>query len=107
MAAGAQFDENGRLVYDPDQQLEVRWADVIAAHNAAQALLTVIEDKAVELPDHVEWSVRNWLPTAVKAGPRDDVADTLPDREAAIVWLTELRSRLRNALPWPERSPQS
>ena len=103
MPAEAHFDENGRLVYDPDRELEVRWADVIAAHNAVQALLMVLEDKAVELPDHVDWSVRNWLPTAVEAGPRDDVADTLPDRDAAIAWLTQLRGRLRESLPWPAR----
>lgn len=103
MPAQAHFDEDGRLVYDPDQQLEIGWADAIAAHNAVQALLTVIQDKDVELPEHVEWAVRNWLPTAVKAGPVD-VADTLPDRDAAIAWLTELRGRLRNTLPWPDRS---
>lgn len=106
MAAVARF-ENGRLVYEPDEMLEIRWADAIAAHNAAQALLTILKDKDVELPEYLDWSTRNWLPTAVAPGRRDDVADTLPDREAAIAWLTELRGRLREVLPWPERSPKT
>lgn len=105
MAAVARF-ENGLLVYDPDQQLEIRWADAIAAHNATQALLTILKDKDVELPDVLDWSVRNWLPTAVAPGPSDDIAATLPDREAAIAWLTDLRERLREGLPWPERHPE-
>lgn len=77
MAAVARF-EDGRLVYDPDQQLEIRWADAIAAHNATQALLTILKDKDVELSDVLDWSVRNWLPTAVAPGPSDDLRPRCP-----------------------------
>lgn len=35
--------------YDPDEPLVLRWADLIAARNAAQALLVVLKDPEVDL----------------------------------------------------------
>jgi hypothetical protein len=61
-----QFDRGSdRQPYDPDEPLVVRWADVVAARNAAQALLVVLKDAEVDLEATsrvVGWQVRDWLP---------------------------------------------
>lgn len=84
--------------YDPDEPLVVRWADLIAARNAAQALLVVLKDDQVDLEATVRsvgWQVRDWLSTAVDTGPQQ----TLESREEAVRWLEDLVQRLWRCLP--------
>lgn len=94
-----QFERgSGGQPYDPDEPLVVRWADLIAARNAAQALLVVLKDDQVDLDgtDHaVGWQVRDWLPTAVDVGPHG----ALESREEAVRWLEDLVQRLWRCLP--------
>jgi hypothetical protein len=94
-----QFDRgsNGQP-YDPDEPLVVRWADVVAARNAAHALLVVLNDDEVDLESTtraVGWQVRDWLPTAVGQGPHEE----LRSREEAVAWLEDLVQRLWTCLP--------
>ncbi len=94
-----QFDRgsNGQP-YDPDEPLVMRWADVIAARNAAQALLIVLKDPEVDLEATrlaVGWQVREWLPTAVEQGSHEALAS----REDAVKWLEELVQRLWRYMP--------
>lgn len=94
-----QFDRgsNGQP-YDPDEPLVVRWADVVAARNAAQALLVVLKDDQVDLESTdraVGWQVRDWLPTAVAPGPHQE----LGSHEDAVQWLEDLVQRLWRCLP--------
>lgn len=94
-----QFDRgsNGQP-YDPDEPLVVRWADVVAARNAAQALLVVLKDPEVDLESTrlaVGWQVRDWLPTAVAQGSHEP----LGSREDAVEWLEALVQRLWRSLP--------
>lgn len=84
--------------YDPDEPLVVRWADLIAARNAAQALLVVLKDAQVDLDTTdraVGWQVRDWLTTAVDTGPQQP----LESREDAVRWLEDLVQRLWQCLP--------
>ena len=94
-----QFDRgSNRQPYDPDEPLLVRWADVVAARNAAQALLIVLKDAGVDLESTdraLGWQVRDLLPTAVVEGQREE----LGSREEAVAWLEELVQRLRRSLP--------
>lgn len=84
--------------YDPDEPLVVRWADLVAARNAAQALLVVLKDDQVDLEATdraVGWQVRDWLTTAVDAGHQQ----ALESREEAVRWLEDLVQRLWRCLP--------
>jgi len=67
-----QFDRGSDgQPYDHDEPLLVRWADVVAARNAAEALLVVLKDAEVDLEATsraVGWQVRDWLPTAGRQG---------------------------------------
>lgn len=84
--------------YDPDEPLVVRWADVVAARNAAQALLVVLKDEQVDLERTdraVGWQVRDWLPTAVAPGSHE----ALGSPEEAVQWLEDLVGRLWRCLP--------
>ncbi len=84
--------------YDPDEPLVVRWADLVAARNAAQALLVVLKDDQVDLEATgraVGWQVRDWLPTAVDTAPHQ----ALESREEAVRWLEDLVQRLWRCLP--------
>lgn len=103
MPAEAHFDENGRLVYNPDRRLDIRWADLIAAVNATEALTTILRHTEIELPEIDEWSLRRHLPAGLDDDQKDGRDPTLPDRESAVEWLLELRDRLRAELPWPQR----
>jgi hypothetical protein len=94
-----QFDRGSEgEPYDPDEPLLMRWADVVAARNAAQALLVVLKDETVDLEATdraLGWQVRDWLPTAVAPGPHEP----LGSREEAVMWLEELVQRLWRCLP--------
>lgn len=94
-----QFDRGSKgQPYDPDEPLLVRWADVVAARNAAHALLVVLNDADVDLESTtraVGWQVRDWLPTAVGQGPHEE----LGSREEAVAWLEDLVQRLWTCLP--------
>lgn len=107
MPAEAHFDKNGRLVYDADRRLDIRWADLIAAVNTTEALATILRHTEIELPEWEEWSLRRHLPTGIDDDERDGRDLTLADRESAVEWLLELRDRLRVELPWPLRDGQS
>jgi hypothetical protein len=94
-----QFDRGSEgQPYDPDEPLLVRWADVVAARNAAQALLVVLKDTEVDLDATrlaVGWQVREWLPTAVSK----TTDETIGSREEAIAWLEDLVQRLWRCMP--------
>lgn len=94
-----QFDRGSEGVpYDPDEPLVVPWADVVAARNAAQALLVVLRDAEVDLEStamSVGWQVRDWLPTAVGPGPHEPLASEAD----AVAWLEGLVQRLWRCLP--------
>ena len=94
-----QFDRgSGGVPYDPDEPFVVRWADVVAARNAAQALLVVLKDAEVDLESTVMavgWQVRDWLPTAVHSGQHEALA-THAD---AVEWVEDLVQRLWKCLP--------
>lgn len=84
--------------YDPDEPLVVRWADLVAARNAASALLVVLKDDQVDLEATVRsvgWQVHDWLTTAVDTGPQQ----ALESREEAVRWLEDLVQRLWRCLP--------
>ena len=94
-----QFDRGSDgQPYDPEEPLVVRWADVVAARNAAQALLVVLKDPELDLETTsraVGWQVRDWLPTAVGAGAHE----ALESPEQAVAWLEDLVQRLWRCLP--------
>lgn len=94
-----QFERGtGGEPYDPDEPLIVRWGDLVAARNAAQALVLVLKDDQVDLEATdlaVGWQVRDWLPTAVGTGPHAALAS----REDAVHWLEDLVQRLWRCLP--------
>jgi hypothetical protein len=94
-----QFDRGSDgQPYDPDEPLVVRWADVVAARNAAQALLVVLKDAEVDLEATsraVGWRVRDWLPTAVNHGAHAP----LRTQEETVEWLEGLVQRLWRCLP--------
>jgi hypothetical protein len=85
-----QFDRGSdRQPYDPDEPLVVRWADVVAARNAAQALLVVLKDAEVDLEATsrvVGWQVRDWLPTSVSKRAHEP----LGSQAEVVEWLKEL-----------------
>lgn len=94
-----RFDRGSDGVpYDPAEPLLVRWADVVAARNAAVALRIILKDNEVDLEAtkrSVGWQVREWLPTAVSTDPHA----ALSSREEAVEWLDELVQRLGSCLP--------
>ncbi|WP_182481090.1 hypothetical protein [Nocardioides immobilis] len=62
-----RFDRGSEVQpYGPDEPLVIRWVDVVAPRNAAQALV-VLKDAEVDLDATklaVGWRVHDWLPTA-------------------------------------------
>ncbi|GAW52564.1 MULTISPECIES: hypothetical protein [unclassified Nocardioides] len=99
MPVGAEWHEPGRS-YDPDEPLLIRWRDAIAARNAVVALMLILQDRALQLDAGLESAIRDWLPTAVAPGRRDQ-AEILEDRQQALAWVRELRDRLNRVLPGP------
>lgn len=83
--------------YNPDRPLTVPHSDVIAARNALSILLSALAEPNMPR-DHLMWTARQMLRTAVLPGGSDDA---LPDDEAAVAWVEELRDRYRSYLPSP------
>lgn len=83
--------------YNPNRPMTVPQSDVIAARNALSILLSVLAEPNMPR-DHLMWTARQMLRTAVLPGGHDDA---LPDDAAAVAWVEELRDRYRGYLPSP------
>lgn len=88
----------GAAPYDPDRRLEVRWADVVGARNAVAQLLNTLTDSRTPPSEYRVMSGINELP----AGVFPDRQDHFEDLDQVVDWLTGLRDRLKDDLPWPD-----